>query len=67
MSMSVAMMVALLAGCTPVKPWQRGVLTKYEMQNAPDALDATLTNHIYFAKEASTGGDGAGGGGCGCN
>ena len=59
--------LSALSGCTQVKPWQRAVLSKYEMQNTPDALDATLTNHIYFAKEAATGGDGAGGGGCGCN
>lgn len=60
-------LMSVLSGCVIVKPWQRAVLTKSEMKYAPDALDGVLMNHIYFAKEAATGGDGAGGGGCGCN
>jgi hypothetical protein len=30
-------------------------------------LDAKFTDHIYFSREAATGGSGVGGGGCGCN
>lgn len=50
-----------------VEPWERDVLARPEM--APDAepLDAALDDHIYFSKEASSGGRGFGGGGCGCN
>jgi len=33
----------------------------------PDKLEFFLDDHIYFSKEASTGGQGVGGGGCGCN
>jgi hypothetical protein len=32
-----------------------------------DALDLALDGHIYFSKEASSGGQGFAGGGCGCN
>jgi hypothetical protein len=35
------------------------------LDNAP--LDAAIDDHIYFSKEASSGGRGFGGGGCGCN
>jgi hypothetical protein len=35
------------------------------LDHAP--LDATIDDHIYFSKEASSGGRGFGGGGCGCN
>ena len=57
----------LLSSCTTVSPWQRGTLAKPEMSWSPDALESTLDGHIYFAKEASSGGGSASGGGCGCN
>jgi hypothetical protein len=37
------------------------------MQIANDPLEAATDEHIYFSKEASSGGQGFGGGGCGCN
>ena len=33
----------------------------------PDAQDAAIDDHIYFSKEASSGGRSFAGGGCGCN
>ncbi|MDH5516478.1 MAG: DUF4266 domain-containing protein [Gammaproteobacteria bacterium] len=51
----------------PVKPWERGTLAKPSMQLTPDEVENALDEHIYFSKEASTGGQGIGGGGCGCN
>ena len=56
-----------LAGCAGVQPWERDVLARPEMSldNAP--LEAAIDDHIYFSKEASSGGHGFGGGGCGCN
>jgi hypothetical protein len=33
----------------------------------PDPVEAGLDDHSYFSKEASSGGRGFGGGGCGCN
>jgi hypothetical protein len=57
----------ILSGCSTVSPWQRGTLAKPEMRWSPDVLESTLDGHIYFAKEASSGGGSAAGGGCGCN
>ncbi|HTR01257.1 MAG TPA: DUF4266 domain-containing protein [Candidatus Acidoferrum sp.] len=58
---------ALLSACTPVAAWERGTLAKPEMALTPDPLDAALHDHVYFSKEASSGGNSASGGGCGCN
>jgi hypothetical protein len=62
-----ALILFALAGCAGVQPWERDVLARPEMalDNAP--LDAAIDDHIYFSKEASSGGRGFGGGGCGCN
>jgi hypothetical protein len=61
------MVLLTLAGCATVQPRERDVLARPEMtlDNAP--LDAAIDDHIYFSKEASSGGRGFGGGGCGCN
>jgi hypothetical protein len=60
---------SLIAGCAQigVKPWQRDVLARDDMQVVSDPLDTAIDEHIYFSKEASSGGQGFGGGGCGCN
>ena len=60
---------AAIAGCSSmgVEPWDRDVLAKDEMQLTTDPLEAATDDHIYFSKEASSGGRGFGGGGCGCN
>lgn len=50
-----------------VKPWERGILAEQDMQLVDDPLMTYADDHIYFSKEAATGGKGVGGGGCGCN
>ena len=50
-----------------VEAWDRGYLAEDTMQWEPDARSARLKGHVYTSKEASTGGAGAAGGGCGCN
>jgi len=50
-----------------VRPWERGLLADPAMRLVCDALEIELDDHIYFSKEASSGGRGFGGGGCGCN
>jgi hypothetical protein len=50
-----------------VKPWERDLLAREEMAWEPDPLLARRHAHIYFSKEGSLVGGGAGGGGCGCN
>jgi Domain of unknown function (DUF4266) len=61
--------VVLISGCSSlgVKPWQRDVLARAEMQLDSNPLDAAIDDHLYFSKEASSGGRSFAGGGCGCN
>ena len=68
MLISVAMLFGV-TGCSHlgVEPWERDVLAKESMMLGEDALDASIDDHIYFSKEASSGGRGFGGGGCGGN
>ena len=60
---------AALSGCGTlgVQPWQRGTLAKPEMALNNDPLTASVDDHIYFSKEATSGGRDFAGGGCGCN
>jgi hypothetical protein len=60
---------AALQGCVSlgVEPWERDVLARPEMSLDANPIDAAIDDHIYFSKEASSGGRGFGGGGCGCN
>ena len=63
----VGSVLAVIAGCAGVEPWDRDVLARPDMQIVSDPLEAAVDDHIYFSKEASSGGQGFGGGGCGCN
>jgi len=59
-----------LGGCVNlgVQPWERDLLAKPAMQlSGSMPLEGAIDDHIYFSKEAATGGRGYGGGGCGCN
>lgn len=51
----------------PVKPWQKGVLARPDMAMDADALESRMAEHVYVSKESHFGGNGVGGGGCGCN
>jgi len=67
---ALALALAILTGaCSSmgVEPWERDILAKDEMQLTTDPVEAGIDDHIYFSKEASSGGRGFGGGGCGCN
>jgi len=51
-----------------VKPWEKETLAKRTMkENGMNPLEKKFQEHIYFSKEASRGGSGISGGGCGCN
>jgi hypothetical protein len=65
----VVLLVLLGVGCASmkVKPWDRDLLAEPEMRFNPVPMEGAVDNHIYFSKEASTGGQDVGGGGCGCN
>jgi len=63
------LVILMLPACSSmgVEPWERDVLAREDMQLVSDPVEASIDDHIYFSKEASSGGRGFGGGGCGCN
>lgn len=63
----MALTASLLTGCRTVQPWERGTMADYTMRPDRDPLSISLSEHIYFTREAAAGGRGVGGGGCGCN
>ncbi len=67
LSLGVVMLDA--SGCTALgaKPWDHDLLAEHAMQVGAYPLEAGMDDHIYFSKEASSGGRSFAGGGCGCN
>lgn len=65
----VLLLIAAVSGCTSlgVRPWQRDILSRADMQPGGNALGDAINDHMYFSKEASSGGRSYAGGGCGCN
>ncbi len=61
--------VFFFSGCIKdVKPWEKETLAKKTMKEAgTNPINKQFEEHIYFSKEASKGGGGVAGGGCGCN
>jgi len=64
-AVSVAALV-LAAGCATVKPSEREVLSRPEMNPGNEALEEQFQSHVESAREGGMGGHGAAGGGCGC-
>lgn len=67
-------LIALLfciAACSPIKPWvkpyERQKIADEIMSFGRDPVADSYLHHVYDAREAARGGDGASGGGCGCN
>lgn len=66
--LGIGILVVLLAGgCQSVQPWERGNLVDYTMRPDRDTLHKAMKAHVYYTREAASGGQGVGGGGCGCN
>ena len=66
----LTLVLSLLGGgCATqrVQSWQRGTLTDYTMRPDRDPLATAMAEHTWFSREASIGGRGVGGSGCGCN
>jgi len=64
----LALAALLLPSCTVVSsPEQRKNLASKVMAPERDLLGDAMSDHMYFSREASHGGNGIGGGGCGCN
>jgi hypothetical protein len=64
--LSLAAAAGLLSGCTNVQPWERGNLADPAMSER-HPLGSMMAEHMWFSREAASGGAGVGGGGCGCN
>jgi hypothetical protein len=65
--LATLLFVLAATGCTNVKPWQRSTLAEYVMRADRDPLAEKDAEHLFFSREAASGGRGVGGGGCGCN
>ena len=61
--------ILVLAGCANrgVKPWDRDILAKKEMQFGTTVLQDGFEDHTFFSKEGASGGRSFSAGGCGCN
>ncbi len=56
----------LFTGCVSVKPWEKSLLADPIMQFITDQKSSIHEQHLLNAREASSGGYGGAGGGCGC-
>ncbi len=68
--LAVAALVAV-SGCSNIEPWvkpyERDRLADPIMALDPDPVSSSYVKHVYEAREGARGGEGAVGGGCGCN
>jgi len=59
------------AGCGGIEPWvkpyERDRLADPIMALDADPVSSSYIQHVYEAREGARGGEGAAGGGCGCN
>lgn len=59
------------AGCSNFEPWvkpyERDRLADPIMALDMDPVSSAYIQHVYEAREGARGGEGAAGGGCGCN
>jgi hypothetical protein len=69
LKLCVTCVVLTTSACSDlgVKPWERETLARSEMALIDDPIESAFDDHIYFSKEASSGGRSFSGGGCGCN
>lgn len=67
----VGLCVSLFSGCSflgkRVNAYERSTLSKPGMALVANPKEQSAMNHMYNAREGSTGGFGGAGGGCGCN
>jgi hypothetical protein len=60
---------AIASACSQIgpPPWEKDLMARPEMQLTSYAPLSAAEDHVYFSREASSGGRGFAGGGCGCN
>jgi hypothetical protein len=60
-----------LSGCSSIEPWvkpyERDKLADPIMALDSDPISSAYLQHVYESREGARGGEGAAGGGCGCN
>jgi hypothetical protein len=68
-SLGLALLAFGLGGCgeVGVKPWERDLLARRDMKINGYLIDSHIDRHLYFSREASSGGSSFSAGGCGCN
>ena len=63
--------LAGLSACSNIEPWvkpyERDQLADPIMALDGDPVSTSYIQHVYEAREGAKGGEGAAGGGCGCN
>jgi hypothetical protein len=63
--------VAGISACSSIEPWvkpyERDKLADPIMALDGDPVSTAYIQHVYEAREGAKGGEGAAGGGCGCN
>lgn len=63
--------IAALSGCSSIEPWvkpyERDKLADPIMALEGDPVSTAYIQHVFEAREGARGGEGAAGGGCGCN
>jgi hypothetical protein len=63
--------IAALSGCSSIEPWvkpyERDKLADPIMALDGDPVSTAYIQHVFEAREGARGGEGAVGGGCGCN
>ena len=63
--------VAAMSGCSGIEPWvkpyERDKLADPIMALDGDPVSTAYIQHVFEAREGARGGEGAAGGGCGCN
>lgn len=79
MRLLLLMLLVSLSGCSTLsgeggvfayeetKPWHKALLAEERMQLEPYPMENSADQKIYFSRESASGGQGVGGGGCGCN
>jgi len=69
--LTLALLLTGSAGCTGFEPWvkpyERDRLADPIMSLDVDPVSSSYIQHVYEAREGARGGEGAAGGGCGCN
>jgi len=62
-----ALLALASAGCAHVQPWEKEHMALLADHEARGATAAAYDAHFWSVREASAGGTGQAGGGCGCN